>query len=287
MGKRMDQPVTDRTMLGRSMALQERYAELYRAYIVRGINKTLSKDDRENVFDADWKLQHYFDTGSDAIRLIVNGLVQGLYPTPKTILDFPSGSGRVTRHLKSFFPDARVVASDLYEFHYKFCGDFLGVETFQSKENFDEIDFGEKFDLIYSGSLLTHMPADFFQAAMRLFSRSLTDTGIAVVTLHGRHVEYSHNNRWAIIEKDRFVKAEAEVATDGFGYVNYTDNLMASWFTNQGRYGVTLSRPHWTLKQLELDYDIRIIGYTERAWDNVQDVIVFGKPGVNEWEKQP
>jgi hypothetical protein len=119
----MDQPGTDRTMLGRSMALQERYAELYRAYVARGINKTLSKNDRENVFDVDWKLQHYFDTGGDAIRLIVNGLVQGLYPTPKTILDFPSGSGRVTRHLKSFFPHARVVASDLYEFHYKFCGD--------------------------------------------------------------------------------------------------------------------------------------------------------------------
>jgi len=272
-------------MLGRSIALQARYAELYRDYLERGFDETLSKDDRENTFDVDWKYKHYYHAGSDAIRLVVNGLVQGLYQPPKTILDFPSGSGRVTRHLRSFFPDAKVVAFDLYEFHFKFCGETFGVETFQSKENFDEIDFGQKFDLIFSGSLLTHMPADLFKAALRMFSRSLTDSGIAVVTLHGRHVEYLHNNRWAIIERDRFVKAESEVQASGFGYVNYTDGLMASWFTRQERYGVTLSRPHWTLKQLEDDYALRVLSYTERGWDNTQDVVIFGKPGVNEWEK--
>ena len=77
------------TMIGRSMELHRKYAEFYDGYLVRGINRTISPDDRENAFDAPWKLEHYFNTGSDALRIIIDGLIAGHYDSPETILDFP------------------------------------------------------------------------------------------------------------------------------------------------------------------------------------------------------
>ena len=110
---------------------------------------------------------------------------------------------------------------------------------------------------------------------------------MAVVTLHGRHVEYLHKHRWQFIEPERFAMAEATVPSEGFGYVDYNGDLMRSWWYMQRQYGVTLSRPHWTLKHLESDYGIRILGYSERSWDNAQDVLIFCKPesttGLGSW----
>jgi SAM-dependent methyltransferase len=269
--------------LRRSFQLQQQYFTLYQEYLVRGINVALSPDDRENNFDLPWKMSHYFDVGTDAIRLIVGALVQGLHEPPKTILDFPCGSGRVTRHLRSFFPEARIVACDLYDFHVNFCAHEFGAEAVLSKENFDELDFGVQFDVIFCGSLLTHLPDDLFRSALRLICRSLTKRGVAVISLHGRHVEFTQRYKYQFIEPDLFEIAASTVPATGFGYVDYNEHLLSSFWYRQARYGVTLSRPHWTLKQLDEDYDVRILDYSERAWDNSQDVLVIGKPGVNAW----
>jgi hypothetical protein len=270
--------------LERSMASHRYYARLYDEYLARGLNRSFNPNDRENNLDTEARRTHYFQVGGDALRIIIDGLIQGRYDPPETILDFPSGSGRVTRHLRSYFPSARITACDLYDFHYEFCAACFEIEGFKSKANFDEIDFGKKFDLIFSGSLLTHLPADQFVAALRLISRSLSPRGMAVVTLHGRHVEYLHEHRWQFIEEERFGQAKVTVPSHGFGYVDYNDELMRTWWYEQKHYGVTLSRPHWTLKQMESDYHVRIISYAERAWDNTQDVLIFGRPGVNEWD---
>jgi hypothetical protein len=40
--------------------------------------------------------------------------------------------------------------------------------------------------------------------------------------------------------------------------------------------------PHWTLKLVEADYGIRVLGYAERAWDDHHDVLVIGKPAINQ-----
>lgn len=275
--------MTSRGALQNSFGLYAHYAHLYAEYLQRGVNRTLNPLDQETVFDQDWKLAHYFDTGEDAVRNIINALIANFRGPPKAILDFPSGSGRVTRHLKAFFPDAHVTACDLYDHHINFCAETLGAEAVLSKENFDELHFDRKYDVIFCGSLLTHLPAKLFIAALRCMARALSDTGVAVVTTHGRHVEFSQKHKYAIIQPELFEVAEATIETEGFGYVDYEHDVLATSWNRQENYGVTLTRPHWAMKALETDYSIRIMGYNERGWDAGQDVIVFGKPGVNAW----
>ena len=67
----------------------------------------------------------------------------------------------------------------------------------------------------------------------------------------------------------------------GHGFVDY-DHAIRSKFDRQARYGITLSRPHWVLKLVEGDEQIRVLGFAERGWDNHQDVLVIGKPPIND-----
>ena len=270
-----------RNAIFRYFELQRNVDELYRRYLERGVNQTLDPNDKE--FSAQETLDHYFSVGADALRLVVSTLVYNLRELPTSILDFPSGSGRVTRHFRAFFPDTKIIACDLYDYHVDFCVKELGTEGMISRENLDEFDFGRRFDLIFCASLLTHFPEDRFRSAIRLLSRSLTDTGIAIVTLQGRYSEYVQQNRYKYLADELFAVAESGVRDTGFGYVDYDSRFRSTFFNKNTRYGISLSRPHWSMKLLEGDHSISVVGYTERALDSHQDALIFAKPGVNDY----
>jgi SAM-dependent methyltransferase len=269
--------------LHRLFALQEQYLARYESYLARGISVKLDPNDKENpsATNQAWMRYSYFDAGADALRIIVSVLIEGLRDVPQTILDFPCGSGRVTRHLVPFFAQSRVFACDLYDYHVKFCVDEFGAEGIMSRENLDEVDFGQKFDLIFCGSLLTHLPEDLFQATLRLLKRSLSEDGLAIITLHGRYSRYLQQNIWKYLPDRLFHIAEEAASQTGFGYVDYQGDDRAK-FDQQARYGISLSQPHWTLRHAEQDYATRVLGYTERDWDSHQDVLVIGKPPIND-----
>jgi len=261
--------------------LSEKYQAMYADYLRRGLITTLNPEDSENVFNEDWKLKHYFETGADALRIVVNSLIAGRRSPPATILDFPCGSGRVTRHFLSFFSGARVYACDLYERHVSFCAKVLGARGVMSREDFDDLRFDEHFDVIFCGSLLTHLPESLARSALRLFDRTLSDRGIAVVTLHGRYSEFKRGHRVKYMSDDALFDVAAKGArTLGFGYVDYDSQAKAS-FDKQASYGITLVRPHWMAQRIEENTGLRLLGYAERDWDNHHDVLVFGKPGVS------
>jgi hypothetical protein len=129
--------------------------------------------------------------------------------------------------------------------------------------------------------LLTHLPEELFRSALRLISRSLADRGIAIVTLHGRHSEFIQKRRWKYIDDNLFAVIASTLAETGFGYVDY-DHDFRSNFDRQARYGVNVIRPHWAMKLVEADHQTRVLGYVERGWDNHQDVLVIGRPSINE-----
>ena len=261
--------------------LHKRYMEMFEEYKKVGVNNILDEKDKEFAKEGDWRLEHYFKVGANALNIIISALLNNKLEPPRTILDFPSGSGRVTRHLKSFFPAANIVVCDLYEDHINFCVDNLGVEGKLSDEFFENIQFDQQFDLIFCGSLLTHLPLNSIRQALALISRSLSDRGIAVVTFHGRHSVYIQDNKWKYVEDELFDIAKSGYEEKGFGYVDYEHDFRSNLFDKQETYGVSLSLPSWVLSELETNDEIRILGYYERFWDQHQDVVIFGKPGVN------
>ena len=134
--------------------------------------------------------------------------------------------------------------------------------------------FPEKFDLIWCGSLLTHLPERIFQDALRFFSRSLADDGIAIITLLGRASSFIHHNLFKYLPDDAFERVEEEYSLTGFGYADY--DLQAKFF-EQNSYGIAVVSPSYVMKCLENDYTIRVCGYLERHWDGQQDVLILKK----------
>jgi hypothetical protein len=263
-------------------ALATTYQNLFAAYRKRGINRNLNPNDQELIDRSDGSIQRYYTVGTDAMRVIVNALLANSRQPPQSILDFPSGSGRVTRHLRAFFPEARIVASDLYDNHLTFCRQAFQIDCLLSRVNISEIDFGEKFDLIFCGSLLSHLPEASFLDTINLLGRFLSDSGIALITLQGRfsdHVQATNPNFY-LPDQNYEVAAEG-VRRTGFGYVDYTHDVLKGLFNKEEGYGIALVRPHWVVRLLEPRTDLRLLGYVERGWDNHQDVLIFGRPGVN------
>lgn len=79
------------------------YESMYELYHANDVIRTLNPNDKEFSGAEAWHLRHYFDVGADALRIIVSSLIAHLRSVPGVILDFPSGSGRVTRHTSKPF----------------------------------------------------------------------------------------------------------------------------------------------------------------------------------------
>lgn len=67
----------------------------------------------------------------------------------------------------------------------------------------------------------------------------------------------------------------------GFGFVDYNSDWCTALFDAQESYGVALTHPDWLMNRLIKFEDVRVLSFTERDWDDHQDVVVFGKPSVN------
>ena len=77
--------------------------------------------------------------------------------TATNILDLPSGYGRVMRFLKAEFPEAALTACDVIREGVDFCARTFGARAIYGKEDPSELELDERFDLIWCGSLLTHV----------------------------------------------------------------------------------------------------------------------------------
>ena len=78
-------------------------------------------------------------------------------PEPQRILDFPCGHGRVLRYLRAAYPLAEITACDLNRDGVEFCAERLGAVPVMSSEDPADIRLAGEFDLIWCGSLLTHL----------------------------------------------------------------------------------------------------------------------------------
>src|SRR5260221_4981282 len=78
--------------------------------------------------------QQYLGAGLSALRCITRVLdhLRTDQPSVRSVLDLPSGGGRVLRFLQIAFPDATLVACDTHEALVEFCGKAFGARAVRS-----------------------------------------------------------------------------------------------------------------------------------------------------------
>lgn len=208
---------------------------------------------------------HYFRAGRDAVRAIVLAMLSAKKAQATRILDMPCGHGRVLRFLQSAFPEASLTACDIDREVVDFCAQTFGATAIYSSEDLDGVELKSTFDLIWVGSLFTHLDRHHWDALVRLLVPSLERNGLLVFTTHGRFAamnlaagfEYHPDPAIQRMLLDEYVAT-------GFAYRPYELNTS---------YGVSLSSPRWIMSQLMSIDSLRLVSFTEMGWDDHQDVV--------------
>jgi hypothetical protein len=95
----------------------------------------------------------------------------------------------VTRHLIKLLPDAELFVSDLDKTLEAFTVSHFGGIPVDAGRDF-EVAPPRTFDLIFVGSLVTHLDAPMFEQALNWFKGALSPEGVLVLTAAGRRAEF-------------------------------------------------------------------------------------------------
>lgn len=210
----------------------------------------------------DRPLDLYLQVGASALAAIDHIMGQ---KQAESVLDLPCGHGRVARHLRARFPAADLFVSDLDECGTKFCAETFNAKPLSSRESFDKVDFGRKFDLIWVGSLITHLPKEGTVAFLGFLSRHIAPDGVAVVSSHGPFVAgrlFARNEPLYGLSVEQENKILEIYFERGYGFCRYP---------HSDSYGISVISKDW-LQKHAAEAGLELFSYIDHAWDHHQDV---------------
>lgn len=216
-------------------------------------------------------LAHYRESGRTALRCVRAAVAAAGTAAVRRVLDLPCGHGRILRVLKAAYPDAALTACDIDRAGVDFCAATFGAEPVYSVEDPTAIPVRGPFDLIWVGSLLTHLDAPRWPGFLARFRGLLSADGVCVVTTHG--------DRAAALARDGHTTYGL---ADPRGLVRRYDRRGFAYhpYRRGADYGISLSSVGWVVDQVRTLPDTRLVLLTERGWHDHQDVVAFGPAAV-------
>jgi SAM-dependent methyltransferase len=213
---------------------------------------------------------YYLEAGANALRLIHHALAAGRRSVGQVhrVLDYACGFGRVLRWLQAGFPLARIVAVDADPNAVHAVKEIFDVAAFTTDVSLRE-EIGGEFDLIWVGSLATHLPEDQLRAVIVRLGSLLSRRGLIVATTHGPYVA----NR--IASGDEAYRLDPKGIADllsayersGYGF---------SAYPKQHSYGIAVCTASKLMSLIETS-NLYAVLYQERAWVSHQDCVAIAK----------
>jgi SAM-dependent methyltransferase len=211
--------------------------------------------------------EYYGPLGLEAVKLIKGAVGFSYLGSVSRVLDFGCGHGRVLRHLRSEFPKATVWGADIDHNAVLFCAEQLGARPVLATTDFEAMDLPADLDVIWVGSLFTHLSHEVARRLFKVLTARLAQGGVLVATFHGRRVlqrsatkHYIHPEAWAAVT--------AGYAAEGWGHAPYAGQ-------EQTGFGVSLSTTCAVIDLRGDDEDLRLVAYAEGAWGDHQDVAAW------------
>lgn len=234
--------------------------------LLKNVKSTISKKDDMYAGNA----AHYFKVGLSAIQCIDNSISNVENIKIDSILDMPCGYGRVMRFLCRRFPNANLTGMDIVESGVDFCTNTFGVNGIYSKKKLNSLRLGSKYDLIWCGSLITHLNAIFAMDLLQFFNRHLSIGGLLIFTTHGESVweAVKDGKKTYGLDDGGVSRLIFSYAQSGYGYTDYP---------GQTDYGISITSAKWLRDQFDKIQGWKEINFEERGWDNHQDVFCIQK----------
>jgi hypothetical protein len=148
----------------------------------------------------------------------------------------------------------------------KFCIQEFSIESISTGQDFSQLSASSSFDLIWCGSLVTHINEDSAIALLRFFRDHLTERGICVFSTHGEQsaewIRQKANTYGLTVPGQKAILRLYEQT--GYGYADYPD---------VSGYGISLAaseRMRTLISSLG-----SCIFFQPTAWDHHHDVYGF------------
>jgi len=238
-----------------------------------GLNHTIAE--RDPAFSDDRNA--YLAISRSAVTAILPALASAGIPKPQTILDLPCGYGRVTRALRAAWPDAELTAADQSTAAVAFCVEQFAGEGWEV-DDYLEIDeeerHSERYDLIWSASLLSSVEPTHVDACVSSLLRMLRPGGVLVAAYHGRD------------SARRF----SEHADETLRTLARTVTVMGVGFRprgGSGDLGITVMTPQWLLPHLTQHRSAMVLSVTERGWADHLDVVAVARKDIHHPQISP
>ena len=205
-------------------------------------------------------IDYYFQDGATSARKLID-LVDGfgdLRRRPVKLLEFASGYGCVSRHLKKF-GHIDVVSCDIHPEAIRFLADQIGVKTLLSAHVPEQFSTSEKFDVVFALSFFSHMPKTTFARWLRSLFETLDSPGYLIFTTRGLRA----------CQDDGIT--EDDIPADGFWFVNRSEQHDL----DTEEYGLTIVTPEFVKNVVRSETGATIVAYKYVGWWDNQDLWVI------------
>ena len=265
--------------------LKWRLAPALGARTLPGVEGRVHRADAMLYDESEASIANYVRAARSAMANIEGALdsVDRTFEDVTSCLDFGCGHGRVLRFLQQRIPPSQITACDVDEGGVRFCAAEFGVRPLVSNWDLRKVRLG-RYDLIWSGSVFTHLDGDDGDLLLERLAQSLEPGGLLVFSIHGRFcidgLDQLYNGLYAEVADE----IRREVAENGYSFRVYEDPRFGRF---PAKYGMT-----WH----DLDYlesrvttlsggRLRRVYWQPQGWDHHHDVVgfermaEFGDPG--------
>jgi hypothetical protein len=219
----------------------------------------------DGMFDGDFT--HYNSVGKQATEIILANLFS-LDPNFK-ILFIPCGHGRNLRHFTKFLDSNQIYASDIDETAIDFMRSNFNVNALISDPQFSRIKDFPKMNIIFVGSLITHLNENDSIKLIKLLSKKLKNSGLMILSSHGDFVcsrlggEFNYG-----LDQEAALKLKEDYTKTGYGFAPYFHNP---------HYGISVISLIWFSKLVQTLYSLRLKNTFSKLWDDHHDIVIFQK----------
>lgn len=209
--------------------------------------------------------------GHQASEFVADAVAQaGFDDQPAEAIDFGCGYGGVLRHLVSRLPTTRWTACDIEPQAVRFCAREFGAVPIVSSTDIGSVQFETApYDLVWMGSLLTHLDADNNAAVLDALARHTRSRCVIVFSTHGPGLT-SYLDSFGPGLGEQRAEVESELATTGFAYVPYPHYA-------DGSYGIAFHSAICVERIVRTAFGgaVERLQFGERAWMDHHDLHAF------------
>jgi 2-polyprenyl-3-methyl-5-hydroxy-6-metoxy-1,4-benzoquinol methylase len=216
-------------------------------------------------------VDYYFYDGANSSKMLHRLLTEicGYGQKQIRLLDFASGYGCVTRHLKNHIPFCMHTACDIHPEAVRFIEDKLSVNTVLSTHKPEDLNMKKTYDVVFALSFFSHMPKSSFSRWLRKLASIVKPEGFLIFSTHGLVSRRKHFNKCKFDEEGFYFRHSSEQKD-----------------LDTAEYGMTVVRPEYVLEQIFKTPNLTLKYFHEGYWWNHQDIYI-AKSTAEQIHKQP